>query len=74
MAQNGIRRETPSWSLQCFEMTEKDRSHITEDSSVEETMRAADVACYISKERGRNRVQVYRPTDAELAERLGEMG
>lgn len=48
--------------------------HIAEDSSVEETMRAADVACYISKERGRNRVQVYRPTDTELAERLGEMG
>jgi diguanylate cyclase (GGDEF)-like protein/PAS domain S-box-containing protein len=48
--------------------------HNTEDSSVEETMRAADVACYISKERGRNRVQVFRPTDAQLAERLGEMG
>jgi diguanylate cyclase (GGDEF)-like protein/PAS domain S-box-containing protein len=46
---------------------------ISEESTVEETLRAADVACYIAKEKGRNRVQVYLPSDAELAERLGEM-
>jgi diguanylate cyclase (GGDEF)-like protein/PAS domain S-box-containing protein len=34
---------------------------------------AADAACYAAKERGRNRVHVYHPNDAELARRHGEM-
>ncbi len=34
---------------------------------------AADAACYAAKERGRNRVHVYHPNDAELARRKGEM-
>ena len=34
---------------------------------------AADAACYAAKERGRNRVHVYHPGDAELAQRQGEM-
>lgn len=49
-------------------------AHITEETSAEETLRAADLACYIAKEKGRNRVQVYHPSDAELVERIGEMG
>ena len=40
---------------------------------MEETLRAADMACYMAKEKGRNRVQVYHPSDAELVERVGEM-
>ncbi len=33
----------------------------------------ADTACYLAKEKGRNRVQVYHAEDAELARRHSEM-
>jgi diguanylate cyclase (GGDEF)-like protein len=47
--------------------------HVAEADAMEETLRSADMACYMAKEKGRNRVQVYHPSDAELAERVGEM-
>jgi diguanylate cyclase (GGDEF)-like protein/PAS domain S-box-containing protein len=34
---------------------------------------AADHACYVAKEKGRGRVQVYQPEDAEFVRRHGEM-
>ncbi|MDE1962940.1 MAG: EAL domain-containing protein [Xanthomonadaceae bacterium] len=34
-------------------------------------MRAADAACYLAKEKGRDRIQVYRATDADLTRRRG---
>ncbi|MFO1428774.1 MAG: EAL domain-containing protein [Candidatus Competibacteraceae bacterium] len=34
---------------------------------------AADAACYMAKEQGRNRIHIYQPDDAELAQRHGEM-
>lgn len=41
--------------------------------SVEEALRCADMACYLAKEKGRNRVQVFSPDDTELSMRFGEM-
>ena len=38
-----------------------------------ELMRAADMACYAAKDKGRGRVHIYRPDDAELVQRRGEM-
>jgi diguanylate cyclase (GGDEF)-like protein len=36
-------------------------------------LRMADMACYAAKDKGRNRVHVYRPGDTELLQRHGEM-
>jgi diguanylate cyclase (GGDEF)-like protein len=47
--------------------------HVAEADAIAATLRAADMACYMAKEKGRNRVQVYHPSDAELVERVGEM-
>jgi diguanylate cyclase (GGDEF)-like protein/PAS domain S-box-containing protein len=48
-------------------------AHVAEAGAVEEALRAADMACYMAKEKGRNRVQLYHPSDSELVQRVGEM-
>lgn len=41
--------------------------------TLSDVLSSADAACYMAKEKGRNRVQVYHPADTELAQRYGEM-
>ena len=40
---------------------------------VESLLAAADTACYLAKDNGRNQVQVYREDDEEVSSRHGEM-
>jgi diguanylate cyclase (GGDEF)-like protein/PAS domain S-box-containing protein len=42
-------------------------------TTLEASLRAADMACYMAKEKGRNRIQVYHADDTELSVRFGEM-
>ncbi|MEW6638999.1 MAG: EAL domain-containing protein [Pseudomonadota bacterium] len=42
-------------------------------ASLDEVVRTADLACYMAKEKGRNRVQLHDPSDSELLHRFGEM-
>lgn len=42
-------------------------------TTLEASLRAADMACYMAKEKGRNRMQVYHADDSELSLRFGEM-
>jgi len=41
--------------------------------SLASALNAADAACYVAKEKGRNRVHVHEPDDAELAARDAQM-
>jgi diguanylate cyclase (GGDEF)-like protein len=38
-----------------------------------DVLQQADMACYAAKDKGRNRIQLYLPDDAELQQRHGEM-
>ena len=41
--------------------------------SIGDVLSAADAACYIAKDKGRNRIHVYYAEDSELVKRRGEM-
>ncbi len=45
----------------------------SESSSIDLVMSAADGACYIAKDMGRNRVHIHLADDEEVAKRQGEM-
>ena len=44
-----------------------------ESGTLPQVLSAADIACYVAKERGRNRFHVYQESDADFARRHGEM-
>ncbi|HYU34938.1 MAG TPA: EAL domain-containing protein [Thermoanaerobaculia bacterium] len=44
-----------------------------ETADMAHALSAADAACYVAKENGRNRMHEYQPDDSALAERYGEM-
>jgi diguanylate cyclase (GGDEF)-like protein/PAS domain S-box-containing protein len=47
---------------------------LTQDSlDIAQVLSAADAACYVAKEGGRNRIHEYQPDDSAVAERYGEM-
>ncbi len=44
------------------------------EETLVDILRMADAACYLAKDKGRNRVQIYTSEDTRLAQRHGEMG
>ncbi|MDQ3186031.1 MAG: EAL domain-containing protein [Pseudomonadota bacterium] len=44
------------------------------EETLADILRMADAACYLAKDKGRNRIQVYTAEDLGLAQRRGEMG
>jgi Diguanylate cyclase, GGDEF domain len=49
-------------------------AHLVEpNTTVQEAVRTADVACYMAKEKGRNRIELHHTSDTELLQRVREM-
>lgn len=46
---------------------------LPDSGTITDVMSVADVACYIAKDKGRNRVHVYSPDDSELTRHTSEM-
>jgi len=42
-------------------------------TNLSELLREADAACYMAKDKGRNRIHIYSEEDSEIAQRHGEM-
>ncbi|MBL1140507.1 MAG: PAS domain S-box protein [Proteobacteria bacterium] len=64
-----------SWQEHCFNVgVSIGLVPISSDSTdITELLKQADAACYMAKDKGRNRIHVYNAEDTELAQRHGEM-
>lgn len=62
------------WNNHSFRIGSSIGLVIIDDTSADqnELIRRADAACYMAKDRGRNRIHVYRENDSELSHRAGE--
>jgi diguanylate cyclase (GGDEF)-like protein/PAS domain S-box-containing protein len=72
---SSVRQYRFGWQEQIFEIgVSIGLVPITADSGdMARVLSAADAACYVAKETGRNRMHEYQPDDSALAERYGEM-
>ncbi len=72
---NAIRDFQFCWEDRSFSVGVSIGIAMIDDASANsvELLKEADSACYAAKEKGRNRVHVYRPDDEEMASRQGEM-
>jgi diguanylate cyclase (GGDEF)-like protein/PAS domain S-box-containing protein len=70
-----IERHTFAWNGMSFKTTSSIGLVVARDvDTAEDALKAADVACFLAKERGRNRVHAHRLTDLEIERRISEMG
>jgi diguanylate cyclase (GGDEF)-like protein len=63
------------WSGKTFAVSASIGVLVLDDDvpSVADALSAADQACYMAKDNGRNRVQLFRPDDRALQQRRGEL-
>ncbi|MFB3100107.1 MAG: EAL domain-containing protein [Gammaproteobacteria bacterium] len=73
--QNAIQDYQFSWEGHTFKVgVSMGLVPITETTAnLTELLKQADAACYIAKDKGRNRIHVHHADDSELAQRHGEM-
>jgi diguanylate cyclase (GGDEF)-like protein/PAS domain S-box-containing protein len=75
----GIRRRIAEmrfdWNSRIFAVNSSIGVIVLDDTlaTVGDALSAADQACYLAKDNGRNRVQLYRPDDQQVKSRHGEM-
>jgi diguanylate cyclase (GGDEF)-like protein/PAS domain S-box-containing protein len=72
---NDVNEQPFAWHGRSFRMSVSiGVVHVADESfSLSDVLSAADTACYMAKEKGRNRMQVYSKGDSELSLRQGEM-
>jgi len=73
--QTAIQEFRFSWEEHCFSIGASIGLVPITGSTVNltELLKDADAACYMAKDKGRNRIHVYQSDDAELAQRHGEI-